>query len=639
MKSIHSSLYRVRSNSLTSVHRPLHTTSVIPLTFFDSPPPPLRPGVLTSPNRLPTEHPTSNSSTQHSSHSHGGHPPLPLALGTTPSNSSSQIQSQYALFTYSSSPPKSSSHPQPAHSTHETPHRAPKRQRLKYQLDVGAYGIPKRCRTGETPRGLHTTRLSPQPSPLDDLSLAVQVGEDAYFVRDNAMGVADGVGGWTRSKHHDPAQPSASALFARRLMHYCSAEIESSATAKPLNSSSSRPQFSFSTHLKPRPGERQNPLFSNAFYVWEEIEAQRQRQQELEEDLLDSLDELSEGIDVLQILERAYDQTIKTHVSSNCSSPSPSHDASSGNPSTPSQSSTSFSQRSKKSQEPTPLMTGSSTALLAVLDHAPQPPANGNSSMTTLSIVTSSAHPPLSSSAPSTSSPFSNYAAGTLHPSIYLENDAAQSCDAVIRIAHIGDCMGMLVRDEEIIWRSEEMWWDFNMPLQLGPATHPTVTPSTTAHHFTLPVKADDILILASDGLSDNLWDEEVLDEVIKFRRSFLGKDSVPQPANAQSSSSTSTAESGSADRLLRRKTLAGMLSEALCSRARKVSERRGTPKSSRSSTPPGAPFIDEDEVPFARRAREAGRTFRGGKHDDISVIVAVISPAHDDAAPQKVQA
>lgn len=32
--------------------------------------------------------------------------------------------------------------------------------------------------------------------------------------------------------------------------------------------------------------------------------------------------------------------------------------------------------------------------------------------------------------------------------------------DAVIKIAHVGDCMGMLVRDEEIVWRTEEMWWD-----------------------------------------------------------------------------------------------------------------------------------------------------------------------------------
>ncbi|KAH6915168.1 hypothetical protein BKA70DRAFT_1383297 [Coprinopsis sp. MPI-PUGE-AT-0042] len=615
MKSIHPSLYRVRSNSLTAVSRQaLHTTSVIPLAIFDSPPPPLRPGVLTSPARLPADHPGSNSSTQHSSHHHGGHPPLPLALGTTPSNSS-HLQSQYALFTYPSSPPNAHAHPQPPHGSHEVHSRASKRQRLKYQLDVGAYGIPKKTRNGETPRGIHT-RPIPSTSATEELELAVQVGEDAYFVRDNAMGVADGVGGWKKAKHHDPLQPTASAMFARRLMHYCSAELESSSAPPTPRPTASRPQFSFSPHMKPQTALHPAPLFSNSKSIFEELEAQRIRQQELEEDLLDSLDELSEGIDVLQILERAYDQTIKTHIAS----PSPSSplntSLSKQNPSLP-------SQRPSQSSDPIPLMSGSSTALLAILDHAPQPPTNSDSSMTTLSLVSSSACPPLSSSAPATSSPISNYAAGTLHPSIFLDNDQTPSCDAVIRIAHIGDCMGMLVRDEEIVWRSEEMWWDFNMPLQLGPATHPIVTPSTTAHHFTLPVKADDILILASDGLSDNLWDEEVLDEVIKFRRNFLGNDA---PA-ASSSSSDSAAISTDADRLLRRKTLAGMLSEALCSRARKVSERR-SPRSSGASTPGG--IFDDDEVPFARRAREAGRYFRGGKHDDISVIVAVISPAHE---------
>ena len=56
---------------------------------------------------------------------------------------------------------------------------------------------------------------------------------------------------------------------------------------------------------------------------------------------------------------------------------------------------------------------------------------------------------------------------------------------------------------------------------------------------------------------------------------------------------------------LVGRRTLAGMLSEALCSRARRVSERR-----------PRTGAKDADEVPFARRAREQGRAFRGGKVD-----------------------
>jgi len=180
----------------------------------------------------------------------------------------------------------------------------------------------------------------------------------------------------------------------------------------------------------------------------------------------------------------------------------------------------------------------------------------------------------------------------------------ARAHDAVIRIAHLGDCMGILVRGDDIVWRSEEMWWAFNTPLQLGPASS---TLPSAAQVVTLPVHADDILVLASDGLSDNLWDEEVLDEVVRFRRTFLAS---PLANGSQ----------------LPRRTLAGMLSEALCSRARKVSQRRSTMTSTAESLP--TVLEADDEIPFGRRAREEGRLFRGGKPDDISVLVAVISPA-----------
>ena len=74
------------------------------------------------------------------------------------------------------------------------------------------------------------------------------------------------------------------------------------------------------------------------------------------------------------------------------------------------------------------------------------------------------------------------------------------------------------------------------------------------------------------------------------------------------------------------------MLSEALCSRARSVSERRGHKKTrvgdpaslnGASSLAEGvsstAPAEEEDEIPFARRAREQGKSFRGGKMDGES--------------------
>jgi len=45
---------------------------------------------------------------------------------------------------------------------------------------------------------------------------------------------------------------------------------------------------------------------------------------------------------------------------------------------------------------------------------------------------------------------------------------------------------------------------------------------------------------------------------------------------------------------------------------------------------PEAEEWAEEDDTPFARRARETGRVYRGGKNDDISVIVAVIAPAEE---------
>lgn len=259
----------------------------------------------------------------------------------------------------------------------------------------------------------------------------------------------------------DAPSPTPSALFARRLMHYCSAEVESASSLRASSpipvaaSPPSRPQFSFQHHLKPRHGHV--PILSpeTSSWLWNEAEAERRRQ-EMEEDLEDSLEELSEGIDILQILEQAYDRTIKAHVApatppltrQNSLDDSPSAQPSTANASSP--------PGLSASPEHVPLMSGSSTALLAVLDHAPRQ----NAASATLA-KPPVAHQGLSadgSTTPTAGLPI-NYAAGTLHPSITLNHEEA-NCDAVIRVAHIGDCMGMLVRGEQIVWRSEEMWWD-----------------------------------------------------------------------------------------------------------------------------------------------------------------------------------
>ncbi|TFY50491.1 hypothetical protein EVJ58_g11028, partial [Rhodofomes roseus] len=410
------------------------------------------------------------------------------------------------LFPYSSFPPAFAY--APAHSADIRSEPAAKRQRTRYHLDVGAYGIPKRSHgasiAGRDGNGRFAFEDAFPPSDrTGSLGRAVQVGEDAYFVRDNAMGVADGVGGW--SKH---------------------------------------------------------------------------RRTELE----DSLEDLEDGLDVLMILEKAFQKTMEDHVGEAPHTPTEKASDATADSSPRSTSKADDAQASSPTSSPSParqarspspkrpLVEGSSTALVAVLEH---PRTRAKQAR------------PLQLFGPS--------------PRPSSQGPAVSERGAMLTIAHLGDCMGMLIRGEDIVWRTEEMWWNFNTPVQLGPASP---TRPRDAQVFRIPVQADDILILASDGLSDNLWDEDVLDEVIRFRRPFLADGSWSTPAPAQASSG--------------RSTLAAMLSEALCSRARRAAERRE-----------GKGVCDPElEVPFARRARELGRSFHGGKPDDISVLVAVVSPA-----------
>ncbi|KAH9946568.1 hypothetical protein B0H21DRAFT_822635 [Amylocystis lapponica] len=602
---------RVRSNSIS---RTLYTVnpSSLPLSFFDAPPPPppsSRPAHAHTiiPTRLAAEvkaevdsQPNSPYSGNHGqntpqSHQPAGPPPYSLALSAGQSESSSHIPSSYysPFFPYSLFVPTSCYSPNspPVSDTQ------PGEQHTRYHLDVGAYGIPKRshgtCVAGRDGNGKLGLGAASHGHG-EQLNRAVQVGEDAFFVRDNAMGVADGVGGWSRmhrtSKHND-SEPSPSALFARRLMHFCSEEVEAATSAfEELDSS---------------------------------VEETSADTSDLCSELEDSLEDLEDGLDVLMILEKAYEKTMQAHVVEQDSEEAVRIDARASIPTGSSDARGLAAQPSDKRHLTTHSSVSSNTSALP------------NASVDVLSAKTCLSVPrPLNASHQERSIPRPRLAQGSStalfaileHPSVRLRKPSpvsppsfsplpphtskyptASDRGAVIRIAHLGDCMGMLIRGEQIVWRTEEMWWSFNTPVQLGPSS------STRPRHaqvFTVPVQADDILILASDGLSDNLWDEDVLDEVIRFRQPYIANG-----AWAQRSESAVKGGFG-------RSTLAAMLSEALCSRARRASERRVVDSASQAGG-----SAKEDEVPFARRAHEQGKLFHGGKPDDISVLVAVVSP------------
>ena len=376
--------------------------------------------------------------------------------------------------------------------------RSPRRLPRPYQLDTGAYGIPK-----------HPSSSASNLAFLPHTKLSVQVGEDAYFTRPTSLGIADGVGGWSRRPCPSSSQPSPSALFSRRLMHFCSSLLSTNA------------------HLHPS-----------------------------------------------HILQQAYAHTLSAH---------------------------------------SPLSTGSSTALLAVLDY--------NHSIVPL------VHP---------SSLSENYAAGCIPSTSSPTTDTELP---LLHIAHLGDSMAMLIRDSHIIWRTAEMWTSFNHPLQLAPG------PSCPQPHtYSLPVHPNDIFILASDGLSDNLWDDDILDEVLKFTRGSQSHEpATPSPILS----------------LLHSTPQIQILSEALCSRAKRVASSSSSTQSSTLISPPSnnpqstsvaaatlSPTSTPTELgpgtltdnlkddttpststPFAHRAKLAGKPFRGGGKPDGAFLAGLFNP------------
>jgi len=140
--------------------------------------------------------------------------------------------------------------------------------------------------------------------------------------------------------------------------------------------------------------------------------------------------------------------------------------------------------------------------------------------------------------------------------------------------ANLGDSGFMVLRDNQVLFRSEEMQHFFNFPYQLGTGH------TTTAHDsqiITLDLQEGDLVIAGTDALFDNLFDEEIVN-IVK---------------NAQPN-----------------ENLAHTLAHAVFQRG-----------------------YTSQPSPFMRVAHRLGLidTERGGKPDDITVVVARVTPAESD--------
>lgn len=172
-----------------------------------------------------------------------------------------------------------------------------------------------------------------------------------------------------------------------------------------------------------------------------------------------------------------------------------------------------------------------------------------------------------------------------------LHTNTEDPARPVLYVTQLGDSQVLVIRprDHGVIYKTEEQWHWFDCPRQLG--TNSPDTPIKNAVMDKVIIEEDDVVLAMSDGVVDNLWEHEVVANVVeswrKWQTDHMTNSHLSDESNAYA---------------------AGMrfVAQELVKAARTIAED---------------PFA---ESPFMERAVDEGLSIEGGKLDDISVVAAL---------------
>ncbi|KAL1603897.1 hypothetical protein SLS60_005489 [Paraconiothyrium brasiliense] len=159
----------------------------------------------------------------------------------------------------------------------------------------------------------------------------------------------------------------------------------------------------------------------------------------------------------------------------------------------------------------------------------------------------------------------------------------------VLYITQLGDSQILVIRprDKEVIFKTTEQWHWFDCPRQLG--TNSPDTPAQNAVMDRIEIEEDDIVIAMTDGVVDNLWEHEVVENVVDSMYKWLDQKSLAHPDKEP-------AEQGYAD---------GMryVAQELVNAARTIAED---------------PFA---ESPYMEKAIDEGLSIEGGEFAGVASL------------------
>ena len=173
---------------------------------------------------------------------------------------------------------------------------------------------------------------------------------------------------------------------------------------------------------------------------------------------------------------------------------------------------------------------------------------------------------------------------------------------AVLNAANLGDSGFRVVRDGQVAFASPALQHFFDCPYQLSYDVYNDVTDSAEdAEVFEVPVEAGDVIIAGSDGVFDNVFDEELLDMTAK------------------------ALEQAGGDELEAARTVAKEV--AALARAHAADQKFESPYALESAKEAGGGKGGGLKMP-GPLGSIFGSKPAGGKMDDITVVAAVVADA-----------
>lgn len=93
----------------------------------------------------------------------------------------------------------------------------------------------------------------------------------------------------------------------------------------------------------------------------------------------------------------------------------------------------------------------------------------------------------------------------------------------VLYVTQLGDSQILVIRpgSKEVIFKTQEQWHWFDCPRQLG--TNSPDTPTGNGVMDRIQIEEGDVVIAMTDGVVDNLWEHEVVQNVIDSMEKWQG--------------------------------------------------------------------------------------------------------------------